>query len=1386
MEKTKRLPIAIVSLVLMLSLIMPIFIGLPAFAGNGKVIDGELGDVRLITGAELEIEFSKPVLNNEDAHATFKLFVEDKEVEWDYLSYFDFGDYAAKPVVNVRLKEALEIGQIRARCRESAANAEYDRTENVVGPAAAAKIKVKAGTVEKVPTWYSFYLERSQGYMSRFWTFASRKAGSNGSVLDRPDASLTNFQLQLNVFTNAEKPLYTDEYIARMVGEGTNKFLGRAEYLSLPMIYAGFKSLIVGPTQSVYEAPEYRELYKYGETTDTFTRQMIKATEVPGNFNPATGKYKKPYIVGTSDDIMRHYSPMKADGTPATGNADSARPRSDHFYFGEAFFDIAYELAVVQGSKSYPLTAFNKFDDYRFDLQLQEAYNKAKEAGMWPGTKLMESVKDYYVYGAMAFQEFIPETQKFELKSFPVNTREEVYEYDYPLYWTLSGIHGKWCFWAGKGAGQTSEGASDGSKVNTPWWWRNQPDNYGLPETVDGTEGVHYAPLTIERAEIAASNELHIYFNREVSTISAVMQSANWRIYIDGREVPATVVTARGYLWKGIRLSTSGNANRLDNGNPYGLAFRGFTQADIDERSVSNGGWIADNQAVSATALKPGQYVGLEDAIRDWGAGPSGKIEVAYVGSTEANRVLDWEKNEMVKNEKVEAEFKPWIGHAYRSPLTGFYVYLESAVAENGYYMYRNEGPDFKQPTAKDVAMAAGHQFETVLTNNTTKTYPSSAGGEDFDKAFATGSGTHSGASPAYSWNNGALSFSGQTIKNTAITYDRPGLRLADGFTQRNGGLKIAAGSVIGHHTGLQPGASSMGGSDVGENLRIEGWGGAQFQTEDVGVLRDYNLSRYRNESLVFHEGGHGIDSSLPVYEQDVYNDISAAYATATAYANGVRYFSVDGVQTYIGNRGEYVSTGNTLYNGTMREQFEGIIDNTWTPVSNRNEFFRYDPYGMEAFKRLMFNGDLNLWYNNKVGDPAYRVIPEDWTLLRDLGQTDPAYAFAKNWKSENDLVSWALGVPAIARENPYTGWHNPLVKWVSFSGPAIWNIEPYKEPTRTDWRKDIRFDPVGRTPYFPVAEGEVPSQSQTHPFFDGEGVPMPVRPAETAALVAPVRGKIVEGSLEMISKVLLQFELEDFSGVIDMNNAMTSFDLRVNGQKTHFYFWTFEDIGNNTAKVQLRLEWPQEDPVVRVTVKATGQTVISNAVLKLNLSKGVVEKGQTFTLAPNFSRAIDSNVAVLEYAYNKNLFNYAGFNPADGVEVIETRDTATGVRVTVMVPDYKMENFGVFSFVAKADADLKLETQKIALTIDFVERFGDKKFTKKAIVDTVFATSDGTDPTNPPEGEFTLVTLSNAIDYFGVSKGQPGWEIAQFFDYNASDVIDISDIAHIASKIVA
>jgi hypothetical protein len=79
-----------------------------------------------------------------------------------------------------------------------------------------------------------------------------------------------------------------------------------------------------------------------------------------------------------------------------------------------------------------------------------------------------------------------------------------------------------------------------------------------------------------------------------------------------------------------------------------------------------------------------------------------------------------------------------------------------------------------------------------------------------------------------------------------------------------------------------------------------------------------------------------------------------------------------------------------------------------------------------------------------------------------------------------------------------------------------------------------------------------------------------------------------------MVSKVIFEFQLEGVRGEINMNNAMTTFGLRVDDKKTHFYFWKFDARPDGRAKVQLRLEWPVEDPTLELTVVKTGQTVAS------------------------------------------------------------------------------------------------------------------------------------------------------------------------------------------------
>ena len=49
----------------------------------------------------------------------------------------------------------------------------------------------------------------------------------------------------------------------------------------------------------------------------------------------------------------------------------------------------------------------------------------------------------------------------------------------------------------------------------------------------------------------------------------------------------------------------------------------------------------------------------------------------------------------------------------------------------------------------------------------------------------------------------------------------------------------------------------------------------------------------------------------------------------------------------------------------------------------------------------------------------------------------------------------------------------------------------------------------------------------------------------------------------------------------------------------------------------------------------------------------------------------------------------------------------------------------------------------------------------------------------------FTLITLSNLIDVFGINSMYQAWATYRFYDFNNNSMIDISDIAYVASRIV-
>jgi hypothetical protein len=306
----------------------------------------------------------------------------------------------------------------------------------------------------------------------------------------------------------------------------------------------------------------------------------------------------------------------------------------------------------------------------------------------------------------------------------------------------------------------------------------------------------------------------------------------------------------------------------------------------------------------------------------------------------------------------------------------------------------------------------------------------------------------------------------------------------------------------------------------------------------------------------------------------------------------------VDDIGSYGVTRGEFVSVGLTYYTGTQRESPQGVNDGSWVPASTREEQFRYDPWGFEAHRRFTWNGELGLWYENQVGNPLYRVMLEDWELLRDQNEE------FKDWYTSNNLAAWGASMMETARHNPYTEARNGAepgsqvnnnVRWISWNVPHIWNPYPYREPSAAF--PGNRFDFVGGVPYHPMpvlgtfpVEEITPLKNHIHPFHRPGGVKMPNRPAEVQALVEPVLGRV--SNVRVPSRpIVVEFDLADYTGEVTKNNAQTSFDLYIDGQLTHFYFWEFIEQGNGVAKVALRLDRPIErEQYDKITIDLRGK----------------------------------------------------------------------------------------------------------------------------------------------------------------------------------------------------
>ena len=1064
--------------------------------------------VNLITEQEIEIVCTVEPANAKEVYDNFTVTVEGNKAEYTYLSYFKFGSYAKTPVINIRLAKPLNTGTLRGKTGN--ARTPGENTVEVLGPKAAATVKVASGSQSVTAKWKPFYDYMNIGSKSKLTATGTALCGTLAENDEHKGSA------------------YSNEHVVDYAAGGLHRMTGRAELITQNAVDYGVAVMIVGAGQSVYEAPQWRELFN---SADYKTRRVIEGT------------LEKPVIVTTADDVMRQKS---------TG--EMQRPKSNFFYLGEAFARMFWRVGVdgssngvTLGCRRTPVSVYNAPDDYRYDKHVVAAYEEAKKNNKYPGTKMMESVEDYFVYGTMLFYEFIPESAdgKWTSSGGPVNTREELKRYDPALYRPMCGIYGEWEYFSSENS-EGFDNGRDGVRSGMPWFWHTQADNYNIDTHT-------YPTLDIEHVWVIAEDQIELKFNREVKDMSALYNIKNWKIQhsTDGgsswKDVSG-VSMAGGYLWRAITLqiSTSGdNASNIGSftvGN-FGRSFRGFNRDDINERSTTAGGWIANDYEVSLTALKFGQYISINEAISNYKAGINGMFRVQYLADSP---IRDWAGNQLPASKSHEAIFKPWVGNVYRSPLTGVYIYGDTELP-------------------KDVLIVSGMYYDLQFTNNLYKEYEK--------------------------WPSGIAYTAGELL--SSAKFDRPGQRIADCATQQNGGLLIVG---YGQHPNQQPERRRQQAGSYHGGLYVEGWGGNIFQDQAYNIIRDYSMTRYKNEFLLYHEGGHGIDSYTRPnsFAPWVYTNITSAHDMARSKENGHRYYDENNVGSYHARRDEYVSTGATYWHGSMRESKDGTNDGTWTPVSNRWEFYRYDPWGFEAFKRLFYSNELGLWYENKVGDPNYRVLPGDWKYLQNDEELNMYLTLHSGLQgngetvridSENALLAWGCTVFESLRDDPYNNYHNQLINWVSWSTPMIYDIT-VKKSTNPEF-PDNNMGFLGGVLYYPGSE--LP-KSFVNPFLRPGGVKKPARTAEENALLNPVNG--VAGNLILKTPVLPVFKFDN-AAKITVDNAQTSFAIKVNGKKIGFRYFK-----SDTDTVMLYLNWPLEkDDMIEITVLTTGQVISAKSL---------------------------------------------------------------------------------------------------------------------------------------------------------------------------------------------
>ena len=255
--------------------------------------------MHLITDREIEIGTPEAV-NQEAAETEINVQVDGADVPYEYLSWFD-------GMLNLRLKEAVPDPET-------------------------AKISVTISGKTETAEYAPFYTEER---VLRN-VFIPVRGNENSGLNDT----------------------YDYNYVLDYCQGGLYQILGQSDYTGLAAHENGMEIVVVGSDQSVYMAPEYRELYN---ADDAATRRTIPGTK------------EKPIIVTTADDVMRQDS---------TG--DMMREKSDRFEMIHDFAQLFWEIGVTPGWENYPLSINDDPDTYNYVKHLEDAYAAAKSENSGP------------------------------------------------------------------------------------------------------------------------------------------------------------------------------------------------------------------------------------------------------------------------------------------------------------------------------------------------------------------------------------------------------------------------------------------------------------------------------------------------------------------------------------------------------------------------------------------------------------------------------------------------------------------------------------------------------------------------------------------------------------------------------------------------------------------------------------------------------------------------------------------------------------------------------------------------------------------------------------------------------------------------------------------